>query len=354
MGKLLRRIRRVILWFISVLLILFLIVFLLLLVPGIQNLITSKAEGYLTGKLQTKVELGSVRLTFPKAVVLKDIYVEDLSGDTLLYSQKIKADVSMMALIRKKVHVNDLTLQGITGHVYRKDTLEGYNFDFIIQAFASEPDSTPKKEPDTSSAGWDIHLSQLVMDDILLSYRDNVGDIDTRLDLGSLQLRLNEMDLNQLYFDVEDLFLKDVFAFYEAPESGQRMDLVLDESQLLSNKINISEQLLDLGRISFSNTDFSIIQGKQERNDEVKHDTIVDAIEKNTQIAGNAESFQILPGWNLSLNELVFEKNSFRMDNMNFPEVCICCIIKIPFPSRQYPNISKVPLEGYAKRKLAC
>jgi len=319
--KTLRKIRKALFWFFSILILVFLVLFLLLLIPGIQNILTSKAEKYLTEKLQTKIEIGAVRLSVPKAVLLKDVYVEDLSKDTLWYSNVIRADVNMLGLLRKKVHVNTLELKDVTGNVYRDDTLQGFNFDFIITAFASEKDTAIKVEKETAGNTWKIDVEQILLGDIKLSFRDEPIGINTGLKIGKFFTQFKNVDLKTISFDIEEILLKDVHAFFTDQNFGQHFNLDVGESRLLKHKVNISDQVLDLGTIKFSNTDIVIFQEENMPLDSQPNLNTHTVDNKETTIISSQASFEILPGWKIDLDELVFKENSFRMDNMNRAEL---------------------------------
>jgi len=107
-------------------------------IPPVQQFIRKKAVSYLSEKLDTRVELGLIRIGWPADIMLENIYVEDRQKDTLLAAASIKADISLMRLFKSELQFERIELSGITGEIKRvmPDTL--YNFQFIIDAFASE------------------------------------------------------------------------------------------------------------------------------------------------------------------------------------------------------------------------
>src|ERR1044071_5807795 len=61
-------------------------------IPAVQNTIVEKAVSFVQKKIGTKVSLDHLSLSFPKAVVLEGIYLEDQKSDTLLYAGRLSID----------------------------------------------------------------------------------------------------------------------------------------------------------------------------------------------------------------------------------------------------------------------
>ena len=115
---------------------LFLILFVVIQIPSVQNYAKEKAVTYLEGKIKTKVRVDSLAIEFPKKVILKGVYFEDQKKDTLFAGEKLAADISLFQLINNKVEINSLELVGISANLNR-DSKAVFNFDYIIKAFAS-------------------------------------------------------------------------------------------------------------------------------------------------------------------------------------------------------------------------
>jgi|SRR5688572_12273186 len=122
-------------------LILFVFVILLLVLvqtPMVQNVFRKKVITYLEKKLNTRVEIGKIRISLPKKVTLENIYVEDQQKDTLISGGTIRANIDLFKLFSNEVEVRDIRFQNITAEVKRilPDTM--FNFQFIVDAFTRE------------------------------------------------------------------------------------------------------------------------------------------------------------------------------------------------------------------------
>ena len=79
-----------------------LLVALLLAVPAVQNAAIDKAATWANDKLSTKVSVGHITVGLLNRVAVRDFYVEDWDGDTLLYVKRVDAHFGSLASLAKK------------------------------------------------------------------------------------------------------------------------------------------------------------------------------------------------------------------------------------------------------------
>src|ERR1700712_2963276 len=185
----------------TVLIIVLLIVTLLIVIqtPPAQNFIVKKATAFLEKKLKTRVEIGRLYIGFPKNIVIENIYLEDRKKDTLLYGGSLKVDISMMKLLHNEIEVNDIKLNQITAKVTRVLPDTAFNFQFIVDAFASK-EKSPEPKADTSSLNINIKYVQL--DKIRLLFKDVVTGNDVNVFLKHFETNIDKFDLNHQRFDI--------------------------------------------------------------------------------------------------------------------------------------------------------
>ena len=63
---------------------LFVLIIVLIQTPPVQNFARGKIQSFLQDKLKTKVLIGKIDISFPNSVLLKNVYIEDQTKDTLL------------------------------------------------------------------------------------------------------------------------------------------------------------------------------------------------------------------------------------------------------------------------------
>ncbi|GGW24533.1 translocation/assembly module TamB domain-containing protein [Arenibacter certesii] len=184
------------------LLTLVLLVFLLLLFirsPWGQNIIVNKAITYISEKTTTKVEIQRLFITFSGNAYIEGLYLEDKKGDTLLYSHSLEASVALAPLIKgDKIKVNSIDWDGVVANINRTEKSGTYNFDFLIDAFAT--DSTPSDT--TSSSMPKLEIGPIALKDFKIAYLDEVDGLDAFLELGELHLKMNELDLDLMKFHI--------------------------------------------------------------------------------------------------------------------------------------------------------
>lgn len=95
----------------------------------------------LSDELQTKVEIGNARLGLFNRVVIDDALVFDQEGDTLLSATRLSAKMDVWRLMKGQVRIANVQLFGYDIRLRRRQPEAPYNFQFIIDRFASQ-DST--------------------------------------------------------------------------------------------------------------------------------------------------------------------------------------------------------------------
>jgi len=114
----------------------------------VQNLLAQKAVAILSGKLQTKVSLKKVKISFFNEVQLEGLYVEDRQKDTLLYAGRAALRITDWFFLKDKPVLSYLGLNDAYVNLYRTRRSDTWNYQFVIDAFASKPSKKEKKGSD--------------------------------------------------------------------------------------------------------------------------------------------------------------------------------------------------------------
>ncbi len=100
--------------------------------PWGQSIIVDKAVNFVADKTGTKVAIEKLFITFDGDVQLDGLYLEDIKGDTLVYSKSLEANIPLWKMIRGEgVGVDALDWDGLRANIIRKDSITGYNFQFL-------------------------------------------------------------------------------------------------------------------------------------------------------------------------------------------------------------------------------
>ena len=200
-----RKIARIVLKTLLFLFLFVVLVFLIVLTPPAQRFLTGKVEAYLQNKLKTKVEIGSISFGLSGNINLKNVYVEDRTKDTLLSGGLLKANLNYLKLFSNEVQVKDLELQNMTAKVKRvlPDTV--FNFQFIVDAFA-----TQQPADTTQTAPMELDISDIVLDNINLVYNDVITGSDMFARIGFLSATFDTIDPYTQHYNIPTIIARNV------------------------------------------------------------------------------------------------------------------------------------------------
>jgi hypothetical protein len=319
---------KIILWVLLSITGLFLLLIIALQVPAVQQFAKNKVVTYLEEKIKTKVSINRIQIGLPKDVILEGVYFQDQKKDTLLAGKRIAVNIDLFGIFNNKVEINSAELEGIVAHIDR-DQANKFNFAYIIEAFKS-----PEKQDDNAPP-LEFSLDKVELNKIRINYVDVFSGNTMKLNLNYLKTRIKTFDLNQMNFEVPQIKIDGALLSY-------RQGITLNNGLAKTKKSNGSDIKLKLGEMDLSKikVDYANEQSKILTNIEFKKLLVkinIFDLENNTldieklelaQSKGNLHLGKIIleensktlveaKGWNIKLNELVFEKVNFNFDNEN-------------------------------------
>lgn len=309
-------------------------------IPSVQNKLAQKAVSFLNNKIGTRVSLEHISLSFPKRIVIDGIYLEDQSRDTLFSAAELSVNTNLWGLIRNRIHLDDIRLNGFHAHMNRSQKDSSFNFQYIIDAFAG--DTIQASDTDTTKQGWKFSLGGIDLTDGHFTYQDHLEEnyIDVRL--GQFGISLDDFDLDKRRFKVNSITLQDinaqviqekdnanqtttassarppeapfdfsvntvkahsVSARYRNKAAAQLVYVDLGDLLITANKIDLGSREINLDEINLSN---SFISFQQASDEEDSVSTKAKAIETS---ASSGEPWQIrLDNLNISNNGFQYRK----------------------------------------------
>lgn len=149
MGKIVVKIIRILAIVVVSIVLVNIVLFLLLSIPAVQKKATDFALSKLQPIVKTKISIGSIHLQLFNRIELGDLYVEDQQQDTLLYAGKLDAKFNPYGLLKNKLQIYSVNLEDFTANVYKENQDTTFNFQFLIDAFASDEPKPkdPNKKP---------------------------------------------------------------------------------------------------------------------------------------------------------------------------------------------------------------
>lgn len=333
---------KTILWIIASVIFLVLLIIILIQVPAVQNFAKDKAVTFLQNKIHTKVEIGHISLGLPKLLVLEDVYFEDQKKDTLIAGDKLKVDITLLKLLKNKVEINEINLEGITANISRgPDSL--FNFDYIIKAFAGEQKKEVKPEDTTSTMKFSV--DKIILDKINIKYKDITTGNDVKFLLGHFDTRIKDFDLDKMKFTIPKINLSGVNAKIIQTPAGSsiaqaakvdtavkplNMDLMLGEinvdkikvdykSNEMAARVDLGTFLVEMDKIDMKNQHVGIKSVKLDNTNAgltfTKPATVTQAVEKTIRKIDTLTSRTQAKGWTASLTHITLTNDNIKFDN---------------------------------------
>ncbi len=109
----------------------------------IQNYIAQSVTTELSNRLHSKVSVGKIEYKLFNSISIDDLYIEDLHGDTLLYSKNISARFNFWELLKSQVKITSFEIDRLYANLV-VDSSGHTNLDFVLKAFQQPP--TAKSE----------------------------------------------------------------------------------------------------------------------------------------------------------------------------------------------------------------
>ena len=185
---------------------LFVIAFLLIQIPSIQNYIGQKIIASVSKDLNTRITVSEVAFNFHSAR-LSELTLYDQENDTLLSSDQLLVDYNLLPILSNNFRFGEIIIDRPSVHLKRnRDSLE--NYAFLLKYFGgSEKEGSLAEKNNKSKAKLKIksigirHASFRMNDQVTgasLAYRDDFLHIElSRIDLENKSLEIQSLDVER-------------------------------------------------------------------------------------------------------------------------------------------------------------
>lgn len=234
-------------WTLAIIIALILLINILIRIPAVQNFAKDKAVNYLNERLGTKVAVDNLSISFPKMILLEGVYFEDLNQDTLIAGDTMLVDISMLKLFKNTLEINRIDLRGITLNVSRNaDSL--FNFDYILDSLA-----TQSPTQDSTGSDMTISLRKVSLSRVKSRYLDDIENIQASLNLGSLDVRVRNFDLEKQQYSVPSISLSNTQATFI---KGRLSDNSVPDTSSRGSVQTTMPFEIELDKVDFNNVSF--------------------------------------------------------------------------------------------------
>lgn len=228
------------------------ILLLLVRLPFIQTVLARVATTYLTEKLQTTVKLDKLEIKSLKSFALKNLYIEDLHNDTLLFAGDFSIAISKFDTDKSILQIKKIKLSQADIYLKRYKDEDNLNMGFLIDFFQGESkattDTLKEAETDFNFVLKALHLlnTRFIYDNQNRERKPGQVDFtDIDVQIAELSIRNATIDQDTFQVDVDQISLKE--------KSGFQLDSLSCVFKISSNilqanntKIRTPQNLIDL------------------------------------------------------------------------------------------------------------
>ncbi|MDH8701826.1 hypothetical protein M2138_001176 [Dysgonomonadaceae bacterium PH5-43] len=248
-----KKIVRILLIIIAALLAVILLVYALLWVPPVQQKIKDIALKEVMKITGNQISIGNLYLRPFNKLKLDNIYVEDLSGDTLLYADKLSAGFDLFKMLDNHLLIKSVELENFVANI-NKDSVNGdFNFQFIIDAFSSEDNDTTSTSSmsvridDIKIKGGNINydiLSEPLLSDVFDYNHISINDLETDVNLKSIDIESLDVALNKFSLKERSGIVVNNIAL-KANSDNERININDLQIDILNSTLNVPEAWVD-------------------------------------------------------------------------------------------------------------
>ena len=200
------------------------LIYVLIQIPSVQTFITKKVTDQLSTQLGTEVSIEGVDIDFFKKIVVEGVYLEDQQQDTLLYAEKLRADIGVFALFGKEIVLDEILLENAYINIYTIDDSATFNFAFIPEAFA---DTT---QQDTTQAGWAFDLRDIILSDIRFDFNDFTTEMKMDMAVERFTVALETLGLEESHIQIDAIEVDALqFRFLQLAQASANTDTTVSD-----------------------------------------------------------------------------------------------------------------------------
>jgi translocation and assembly module TamB len=310
--------------------------------PWGQGIIVNKATSFIEKETGTKLSIDRLFITFSGNIYLEGVYLEDLSGDTLLFSNKLEAGLEFLPLLSSgDIKISKLHWDGVKGNVSRKAKTEDFNFTFLIEAFLPQSAEEPEA-PDSTSSALKLALKDISLSNFNLNYQDEFLGISSKLILGELRMDLPQIDLETMAIEISEISLRNTKADYlqtkpfpETPPdttASSPINLILKNLAIQNVQLNyknkvdqqlaeidLKELLLKLPKVDLKNQEVKLELFELKNSSILFHDFSIPSANSAAESDSSSVPFT-WPEWIVSAKQITLGNNQieFKTSEIDF------------------------------------
>lgn len=179
-------------------------------IPYVQQRLVNATTAYLSQRLDTRVSIDYFYFRPIDRISLAGFIVEDQQGDTLLFAERLEADIELFSLFSRQLVVQQLTLRGAVMQVMAPKGGATSNAQFIFDNLFPPQPPEPPQPPKVSP--WRLKVESVRLLDLDARLDNHYSGVLMRYALAEGRIDIAAFNAQQL--DVERIRLRGLRAYY--------------------------------------------------------------------------------------------------------------------------------------------
>ncbi|MGM0550683.1 MAG: hypothetical protein ACQESW_06345, partial [Bacteroidota bacterium] len=171
----------------TLIIMLFLLLYLIFQVPAVQHFVIQKAQQKTKEAANISFTLDHFTYLPPNKLKLSTIMVEGSDSDTLLYSKELTVKLQLRALLSKKISIESVNIDSTTIKLKRITETGKFNFHF-------SEDPAPADTASTTPSAWEFTIKKIGLQQLAFQYEDMPLKNEYEAKIGAFTLELSEFD----------------------------------------------------------------------------------------------------------------------------------------------------------------
>lgn len=219
-----------------------------------QTWMAQRLAAYMSDELGAEVRIGKVDFDLFTYATLKEFYVSDLHGDTLLYMPELNCYIDEIDFDEQKLVLSKAALLSPRINLKKYKGEKDLNFAFIEDYFSSDK---PKKKKE--SEPWDVSVQNILVDNADFTYDDeNKSYSEFGVDFDHMHLRKVIADMSDFHTKGDTIFFHvERLAFND--RSGFVVDTLKAEMRIAPDRLSFGNLLLKTPGSRLTTNDLSFL-----------------------------------------------------------------------------------------------
>ena len=183
---------------------LFLFIYLIFLLPWVQNTVAHRIASSFSKSIGAPVELGQVRFSLFDKLDIQNILIRDENKDTLVYTESLKLRLSDLYFSNNTPIIKYLGLVNTKLYLHRKT--EKWNYQFILDQLNEKSDST-KEGAQFDFKKIDISTIQFISDDEWMGSKTIFSSNNILVNIKSINgnnINIDQIIANKPYYLIQN------------------------------------------------------------------------------------------------------------------------------------------------------